>query len=251
MLSGFADLSLLQLALIAVSAACTSLIGGVAGYGTGALMPLVLVPIVGPEPVVPIIALSALFTNGGRSVAFRPLIDFRRAAIVIACAIPSCIAGAFGYTLLTGKGALIVIGGMMMASVPLRTIARKRGFALSDRGLGIASSFWGFIVGGTTGAGVILLSMLLAAGLAGRAVVATDAVVSMVIGVVKLSVFGVAGVVTAQVVAVAVLIGCITFPGAFVARKIVERLPLHVHTAILDAVVMIGGAVMVAGALLR
>ena len=40
-----------------------SMIGGVAGYGTGALMPLVLVPMVGAEPVVPIIAISALFTN--------------------------------------------------------------------------------------------------------------------------------------------------------------------------------------------
>jgi hypothetical protein len=31
----------------------------------------------------------------------------------------------------------------------------------------------------------------------------------------------------------------------------VQRLPIHVHTAILDAVVLIGGAVMVFGALVR
>ena len=48
-------------------AAVASIIGGVAGYGTGALMPLVLVPIVGAEPVVPIIAISALFTNTSRA----------------------------------------------------------------------------------------------------------------------------------------------------------------------------------------
>ena len=41
------------------------MVGGIAGYGTGALMPLILVPIVGAEPVVPIIAISALFTNFG------------------------------------------------------------------------------------------------------------------------------------------------------------------------------------------
>jgi hypothetical protein len=40
-----------------------SLVGGVSGYGTGALMPLVLVPLVGPEPIVPIIAISAMFSN--------------------------------------------------------------------------------------------------------------------------------------------------------------------------------------------
>ena len=38
-------------------------------------------------------------------------------------------------------------------------------------------------------------------------------------------------------------------PGAFLARRFVERLPIHVHTAILDAVVLIGGAMMMFAAL--
>ena len=42
--SGFADISLLQLLLVAVVALFASIVGGLAGYGTGALMPLVLVP---------------------------------------------------------------------------------------------------------------------------------------------------------------------------------------------------------------
>jgi hypothetical protein len=43
----------------------------------------------------------------------------------------------------------------------------------------------------------------------------------------------------------------VAFPGAFLAKAFVARLPLHVHTAILDAVVLFGGAVMVFGALTR
>jgi hypothetical protein len=38
------------------------------------------------------------------------------------------------------------------------------------------------------------------------------------------------------------------FPGAFVARALVARLPLHLHSALLDAVVVVGGAVMIANA---
>ena len=102
--SAFADISLVQLALIAGMALVASVIGGVAGYGTGALMPLVLVPIVGAEPVVPIIAISALLTNSSRIVAFRRLVDLRRALIVLATALPTCVLGAWGYTLLTGTG---------------------------------------------------------------------------------------------------------------------------------------------------
>ena len=58
-LAGFADISFVQLLLVAGVALFAAIIGGLAGYGTGALMPLVLVPLIGAEPVVPIIALSA------------------------------------------------------------------------------------------------------------------------------------------------------------------------------------------------
>src|SRR5215831_6167626 len=91
---GLAAISLPQLALIAATALLTSLVGGVAGYGTGALMPLVLVPIVGAEPVVPIISISALFTNASRMAAFRHRIDVRRALIVLARSVPPCAIGA-------------------------------------------------------------------------------------------------------------------------------------------------------------
>ena len=64
-------LSIVDLALIVGLAAFSGIAGGVAGYGTGALMPLVLVPMVGAAPVVPIIAISAMFTNSARIAAFR------------------------------------------------------------------------------------------------------------------------------------------------------------------------------------
>src|SRR5450759_2494384 len=209
-LSGFADVSLWQLALVAGVAFLASLVGGVSGYSTGALMPLVLVPLVGPEPVVPIIAISALFNNTSRLTAFRRYADFRRAGIVLAFAVPTCVLGAWGYTRLSSAGAALVIGAMLILSVPLRRHLKKRDFRVGDKGL--------------------------AAG-------------AFVIGVVKTSVFGLAGVLTAQVVAFALLIGIVALPGAFLARAFVERMPVHVHTAILDAVVLLGGIVMVAAAL--
>jgi len=43
------------------------------------------------------------------------------------------------------------------------------------------------------------------------------------------------------------LIGLVAFPSTFLAKLIVERLPVHVHTALLDAVVIIGGSVMILG----
>jgi uncharacterized membrane protein YfcA len=248
-LAGFADISFLQLLLVAAVALFASVLGGLAGYGTGALMPMVLVPLVGAEPVVPIIAISAIFTNLSRASAYFRHADGRRAGIVIAAAALTTALGAYGYTRLTNAGATLVIGGMLILSVPLRRMLRRRAVRIGDVGLGAGAVGYGVVVGGTSGSGVILLSLLMAAGLEGASVIATDAVISVATSVIKISVFGLAGVVTAQVLALALLIGGIALPGAFLAKAFVERMPVHIHAAILDAAVITGGLVMISAAL--
>jgi uncharacterized membrane protein YfcA len=251
MLASLAAISSAELLLIASVALFASIVGGVAGYGTGALMPLVLVPVLGPEPVVPIIAISALFNNTWRALAFKQLIDWRRAMLVAVLATPTCIISAYGYTRLTGKGAAIVIGTMLMLTVPLRYLFKRYVMALDSKGLAVGAVIYGGAVGGTVGAGVILLSLLMAAGLQGAAVVATDAVISMVVTTVRMTVFGLSGVIDTRVMAFALMIGAIALPGAFLAKALVARMSLTVHTAILDVVFLIGGATMIYGALAR
>ncbi len=242
--SGFADISLGQLALIAVMALIASVIGGVSGYGTGALMPLILVPIVGPEPVVPMLSLSALLNNTSRAAVFHNLIDFRRVLVVLPLALPTTMLGAWGYTRLTGRGVMVLIGTMMILSVPLRRLLKQRGFGLSNRGLALSAAGWSLVAGGTTGAGV-------AAGLQGVAVIATDAVVSIGVGLAKVSVFGFAGAIGPKELALALLMGGMAFPGAFLAKAMVEHLSVRMHTALLDVVVVAGGAIMLYGASTR
>src|SRR6202042_3635190 len=249
LLSGFADISLIQLVLVAGMALVASVVGGMAGYGTGALMPLILVPLIGAEPVVPIIAISAIFSNLSRATAYRRYIDRRRALIVILASAVTTALGAYGYTMLTSAGASMVIGTMLILSVPLRRFAKRRELRIGETGLGFSAVAYGIVVGGTSGSGVILLSLLMASGLEGAAVIATDAVISLSTGIIKISVFGVAGVITAQVIAFALLIGAVALPGAFFARSFVERMPVHIHSAILDAAVIIGGVVMMSAAL--
>ena len=61
--------------------------------------------------------------------------------------------------------------------------------------------------------------------------------------------FGLAGVVTPQVLAFALLIGVVALPGAFLARAFVARMPVHIHASILDVAVVAGGIVMISAAL--
>jgi uncharacterized membrane protein YfcA len=246
LLSGFADISLAQLLVVAAVALFASVIGGLAGYGTGALMPLVLVPLVGAEPVV---AISSIFTNLSRFTAFVRYADSRKAVIVVAAALLTTALSAYGYTRLTGAGASLVIGGMLILSVPLRRLLRRHSARIGERGLATGAVGYGLLVGGTAGSGVILLSLLMAAGLEGAAVIATDAVISLATGAVKIAVFGMAGIVSAKVLSLALLIGVVALPGAFLAKAFVERMPVHIHTAILDVAVIVGGVVMISTAL--
>jgi uncharacterized membrane protein YfcA len=246
--SGFADISVAQLLLVAGVALFAAVVGGLAGYGTGALMPLVLVPLIGAEPVVPIIAISSIFSNLSRFVAYLRYTDGRRALIVISAAAFTTALSAYGYTRLTNAGAALVIGVMLISSVPLRRLLRRHDIKIGDTGLAAGAVGYGVVVGGTSGSGVILLSLLMAVGLEGAAVIATDAVISVTTSIIKISVFGLAGVITAQVLAFALLIGGIALPGTFLARAFVERMPVHVHTAILDVTVIAGGLVMISAA---
>jgi uncharacterized membrane protein YfcA len=248
LLQGFADISLWQLILVAAVALFASVVGGVTGYGSSALMPLVLVPLVGPEPVVPIVSISGLFNNVTRAYAFREYVDLKRGTIIMLAAVPTCMLGAYVYTKLTSAGILIAIGTMLCLSVPLRRWLTHMKIQMNSGGLAAGSVLYGFLAGSTTGSGVVLLSVLMASGLTGAWVVATDAFVSIAVAISKLLIFGISGVMTPQVIALGLLIGFVALPGAFLAKAFVERLPVHVHTGILDGIVVLGGATMVFGA---
>ena len=145
LLQGFADISLWQLFLVAAVALFASIVGGVTGYGSSALMPLVLVPLVGPEPVVPIVSISGLFNNVTRAYAFREYIDFKRGTIIMLAAVPTCMLGAYTYTKLTSAGILIAIGTMLCLSVPLRRWLTHMKIQMSNGGLATGSVLYGFL----------------------------------------------------------------------------------------------------------
>src|ERR1041385_8684792 len=92
-----------------------------------------------------------------RAAAYLRYVDRRRALIVIVAAALTTALGAYGYTLLTNAGAALVIGAMLVLSAPLRRSLRGREVRIGDAGLGAGAIGYGVVVGGTSGAGVILL----------------------------------------------------------------------------------------------
>jgi uncharacterized membrane protein YfcA len=136
----------------------------------------------------------------------------------------------------------LLLGAFFVASVPVRRLLARAGWRLQARGVTVAGAGFGFVNGSMTGVGLLLISMLMAAGLEGAALIATDAIVSVIMGAAKIALFGSVARLDAELALAGVLIGICTMPGAFIARRLLAIVPLKVHTAFMDAVVLAGGA---------
>lgn len=238
------DLSLWQIALIAASALVTQVIGGLAGYGTGLLMPLILVPMLGAEAIVPVISVSAVLTNLTRAIVFRDSIDWHRGILIAIVGLPTAILGAYCYTLLSSRGAALVIGAVLLSVIPLRRLLARAQWTLSMRGGAVAGVFYGFITGGSTGVGVLLLAVFMAMGLSGKRVIATDAMATIVFGVAKTGIFAAAGALPAKLWLVAGLIGAMAMPGAMLARWMADRFSAKLHDALIEAAIAAGALML-------
>lgn len=237
-----ADVGAAQLALIGAVALAGSILGGLAGYGTGLVVPIFLAPVVGVANVVPVMAVGMIFANGSRVMAFWRDIHWPHARRILLFGLPACVAGAYGYTLLAPRWVALLLGAFFVASVPARRLLARAGWRLEARGVTIAGAGFGFVNGGMTGVGLLLISMLMAAGVQGAALIGTDAIVSVIMGFAKIALFGGVARLDLELATAGVLIGLCTAPGAFIARRLLALLPLRVHTAFMDVVVLAGGA---------
>lgn len=235
--------------LIAGTAFLAQVAGGIAGYGTGLLMPLVLVPLIGAEAIVPVISLSALITNPTRIIIYRHQLDWAKALVITAFAIPTSMAGARFYTSLSSRGAAVVIGLALVLMVPLRRHLARRRFRLSGSGIAVASAGYGFLTGSISGVGIVLISMLMSMGLTGTQVIATDALTSTLVGIAKTGVFVWAGALPAKLWLVAIIIGVMATPGTLIARWLATRLSARLHDTLIEAAIVVGGLVLMGRAL--
>lgn len=234
-----------EAALLGAMAFFAAIVGGLAGYGTGLLMPIVLVPVVGAEATVPILAVAGLFNNATRMAVFRNRVEWHRVWPIAAVAVPACLVGAGLYTVLSGPQAALLIGTTLIATVPGRRMLGQRRLAVGLRGSLGLGAVYGLITGGTPGAGVVLITTLLAIGLGGTAVVATDAAISLIVGIAKVAAFQALGELPASSWLLAIMIGLIGIPGVFVARWLGTRMSVRLHGAVLDGAVVVGGCFLV------
>ena len=245
------DAGLLPWLGVCAVAFAASILGGLAGYGTGLVLPVFLAPLVGIANVVPVMALAMLLNNGSRVVAFWRDVQWAHVRRMLLLGLPACALGAWGYTLLQARGVALLLGGFLVISVPLRRGLKRLNWVLTPKVQMAAGAGFGVLNGGLAGMGVLLVAMLMAAGLQGPALIATDAAISFVMGVLKVVLFGSLSRLDMQLVLAGLLVGLCTMPGAFVARRLLERIPARVHGWVMEVVVLLGGVALLLQGLAR
>lgn len=235
----------LPLLLVGLAAYATAIVGALAGYGTNLLMPIALVPVIGAEATIPVLAVSGLFNNASRLLVFRDQVAWARVRPLTLAAIPACFFGAYLFTLLSAPAVALLLGATLLAMVPLRRALAGRVLPIGPLGVVALGALYGLVTGGTPGGGVVLVAALVALGLRASAVVATDAAISLVVGFVKVATFQALGELPFSSWMMALAVGGISVPGVITARWIAGRISLRVHAALLDGAILVGGGWLV------
>jgi len=234
---------------VGIAAFLSAVIGGLGGFGTGVILTAVLIPVIGVKAVLPVLTVAGVVINAGRMFFNRDAIDWPMCRRVLVTALPAMIAGVYVFNALPARTLQIVLAVFIAAVVPLRRWAAHRALRLERTGILVGGGVFGFLSGIVSGTGVFLISLLLATGLSGPAIIATDAAISMLNDGLRLAIFGGYSLIDASTLVTGLVIGAITIPGSACARWLTLRMSAHLHIAVIEGMLLLAAVWLVAGAI--
>jgi hypothetical protein len=232
------------LAAVAALAVVAAIMSGMSGFGAGIILTAALVPLIGVKAVIPVLAVAGVVINAGRFWFYRAHLDRRMIALVLAASLPFLVLGTWLYSVLDARALSVVLGIAVIASVPARRFFHTQRMTLGKTGIAVGSGVFGFAAGVASGAGVILVSLLLGAGLATPAVLATDAMISIVIDLAKAALFQRFDLLDTAAFSTGLVIGVASIPGSAIAAWLVSRMGARLHVAFMEVLILFGGASM-------
>ena len=232
------------LAAVALLGLGAAVIGAVGGFGTGIILTAALAPLIGVKALVPVLAVAGVIINAGRFWFYRGSLDRRSFFIVLASALPFLVLGTWIYSVLDARTLGVVLGLVIIASVPLRRVLKKRAIVIGRSGLAVGGGVFGLASGVATGTGVILVSLLLGSGLAGPAVLATDALITIALDLSKALLFGRFDLLDRQHLFTGAVIGVASIPGSALGAWLVRRMHAHLHVLFMEGLILVGGGSM-------
>ncbi|HEV8457544.1 MAG TPA: sulfite exporter TauE/SafE family protein [Methylomirabilota bacterium] len=231
----------LGLAALAVGAIIASTIGGVAGFGAGVIMIPLIAWIMGVKATIPVLTVAMLLGNGARVWFSRREIESPVVIAFLAGAVPTGIVGAMLYSRIEGPWISRILGIFLLSAVPLRhwLLAHEVRVRLPHfPAIGAVFGFLSSLVGST---GPVMSPFFLGYGLTRGAFIATDALCTVGMYIPRGIVFQRYNLMTAPIVGVGLYLGVIMILGAWLGRRILDRLSERTFLLIIETLIVLAG----------
>jgi uncharacterized protein len=228
-------------ALIMLIAFASSVVGGISGFGAGLIIVPMLLPIVGVKGVIPVVGVAMVVGNLARVYVYRQDIQFRLVARMLVAILPGAAIGVWLYAVLPAQVVALVIGCILILSVPVRRILQRYAVTPSPGSVSVIAFLCGVLAGNAPGGGVIIVTLLLGMGLSGPVLLGVDAVIGVALSLTNSVLFGTFGLLNLQLALIGLGVGAAMIPGAFVARALIGRITSDIHVRIIEVFVIFGG----------
>lgn len=230
----------LTLVAIAVMALLTSTVHGATGVAGGFLLSACLAFVIGIAPIVPVVSVSLLISHGSR--ALFNVRDFDKSAFLAIAipAIPCVVFMAFLYGRMSSNLIAIVLGCVILISIPVRRWAKSREIKAGQKTLSGVGAIYGALSGVSIGPGMLLVPFMLGYGLRKEQLVATLAVIALMTNITRVSVFGATDLFDSQYILIGILCGLMTIPGNWIGRTLLRRMTNENHSGLVDVLTVLG-----------
>ena len=240
MLEIFSNLGTTTIVIVGLLAVITAAVHGATGVAGGFLMTAALAVVIGVKPVVPVMSVALLISHLMRIFLNRESFNKEVFFLVTIPATPCIIAVAWLYGKMSSTSIALLLGVVVLSSIPLRRWTQSRQIKTS-RGtlIGVATAYGG-ISGASIGSGMLLIPFLLGRGLSKEAFVATLAAIAFTTNVTRIGVYGSTSMLDSQYLLLGIFVGVMTIPSNMIGRSLLRKMTNKSHATFVDLLTVIG-----------
>jgi len=224
-----------------VTALAGSVLGGVAGFGAGVLLLPVVAWTLGLRAAVPVMTVTMLVGNLSRIWWSRRDLDTAVCWRFLAGAIPATTVGAMMYAGAPTAALSLLIGCFLLASVPLRRFLSSPVVQVRLRHFPLIGAVFGLLSALVVTTGPVVTPFFLAYGLRRGTYIATEAVCAFGMHLTRGAVLTRYALVTWDTLAVGCVLGTVMFAGAWVGRRLLDRMSDRVFLRVIEGLLIVMG----------